>query len=290
MKKRLSVKRQDAEMRRKRASGPEGSLDRGGNARRVRLKDVARRLGEGVLSTSVDLMLWNIAFWGTVSLPQSTSGQVWRAQVEADRFLREVNYDVIKQAINNAKRHGWIKKSRRHAAPEITASGKRRLSSMLPMYDEKRVWDGRIHLVTYDIPETQHDDRDLLREQLKRVGCAMLQESVWVTPYNPIDTLRTYIEERNLAGTVLVSDMGQGGSIGEEDLRALLVRVYRLEECNARYGQWLEEAREERIDHWMAIKYLSILSDDPQLPFALLPPWWKGEKVYARVKHSLPQT
>lgn len=111
-----------------------------------------------------------------------------------------------------------------------------------------------------------------------------------MTPYNPVDTIREYIEERNLTGTVLVSDMGEGGSIGEDDLRALVVRVYRLEELNERYEQWLEEAGEVVMDHWMVIKYLSILTDDPQLPFTLLPPWWKGEKVYARVKHSLPQT
>ena len=109
-----------------------------------------------------------------------------------------------------------------------------------------------------------------------------------MTPYNPIDTLRTYVEEKNLAGTVLVSDMGQGGSIGEEDLHSLVERVYKLEELNARYQEWLEEAGRRGTDHWMVIMYLSILADDPQLPFALLPPWWKGEEAYRQVQPALP--
>ncbi len=256
---------------------------------RMTLKELLKRVGEGVLSSSVDVMLWNVAFWGTVSLPQGTSGQVWRAQVEADRFLSEVNYDSLKQAINNAKRRGFVTRKERHAAPEITQAGRKRLKELLPQYDTKRVWDKRMHLVTYDIPETQHDDRNLLREYLRRIGCASLQESVWMTPYNPVDTLRMYVEEKNLAGTVLVSDMGQGGSIGEEDLQALVVRVYRLEELNQRYEEWLEEAAVAgAMDHWMVIAYLSILADDPQLPFAILPRWWKGEESYRKVQHVLP--
>lgn len=252
-----------------------------------RISRAAVALTEGVFAYAVDLALWSVVYMGEVSLPQSTSGQVWRAQVAADRFLRQVNYDVIKNAIITAKRSGWIKKSRRHAAPEITAEGKRRLSSIVPVYDEKRVWDERIHLVTYDIPEARRYDRDLLREYLRRIGCAMLQESVWVTPYNPIDTLRTFIEERELGGTILTSDMGSDGSLGEEDLRALMARVYTLEKLNERYEEWLIEAEENDVDHWMVIKYISILTDDPQLPFALLPPWWKGDQVYHHVKPFL---
>lgn len=261
----------------------------GGGEQHMTLKELLKRVGEGVLSSSVDVMLWNVAFWGIVSLPQGTRSQIWRAQVEADRFLSEVNYDVIKQAINNAKRRGYITRKQRHALPEITKAGKKRLKEILPQYDKKREWDKRMHLVTYDIPETHHDDRNLLRKYLRRIGCASLQESVWMTPYNPIDTIRTYIEEKNLGGNVLVSDMGEGGSIGEEDVRALVVRVYRLEELNQRYEDWLEEVDHRGMDHWMVIMYLSILADDPQLPFAILPPWWKGEEAYRKVQHVIPE-
>lgn len=256
---------------------------------RVTMKDILKRVGEGVISTSMDMILWNIAYWGTISLPQSTSGQVWRAKVEADRFLRQVHYDQIKQAVNNAKRHGYIKRKRRHALPEITATGRARLARLIPRYDQRRVWDKRMHLITYDIPEERHDDRDLLREFLRRLGCGKLQESVWVTPYNPIDTLRSFIAEKELEGTIIVSDMGQDASIGEEDLGSLIARVYQLAALNDRYQAWLAKADTRHPDHWAVVGYLSILQDDPQLPSSILPSWWVGDRAYQRIKHLIPK-
>jgi len=250
------------------------------------LSRAALDLAEGLFSNTFDIALWFAAYFAEMSSPQSASGQTWRAQVAADRFLNQINYDVIKRAISEARRRGLIKKSAKRRAPlEITREGKRRLSSLIPKYDEQRVWDGRMHLVTYDIPEKQADNRRLLREYLIRIGGGRLQDSVWITPYNPIDTLRTLIDEKSLGGTVVISDLGKDGSIGEEDIHALVVRIFKLEVLDQRYEEWLEKV--ERVDHWALIKYFSILRDDPQLPFPLLPVWWKGDKVYRKVKFQL---
>lgn len=248
----------------------------------------ALALAEGLFSHAVDLALWTVIYLGEVGLPQPTSGQVWRAQIAADHYLYQVNYDVIKNALKMARRNGWIKARQRNAPPEITEEGKRRLAGVIPQYDEKRTWDGRMHLVTYDIPEKRKVDRELLREYLKRIGCAMLQESVWITPYNPIDLVRSFVDEKELSGTVIVSDMGKDGAVGEEDLRSLLVRIYNLERLNERYEEWFSSIGElDYIDHFALIRYLAILADDPQLPFPLLPPWWKGDKSNALVTSQL---
>lgn len=247
----------------------------------------ALQLAEGLFAHTVDFGLWLTIYFAEMSMPQSQHGQLWRARVAADRFLNQVNYEVIKNAIQTARKRGWVKTVRRKAPPEITEAGKRRLASVLPTYDEKRDWDGRMHLVTYDIPEEKKHDRELLREYLRRIGCGPLQDSVWLTPYNPIDTLRTFIEGKGLRGTIIVSDLGKDGSIGEGDHRAMAVRVYKLEELNTRYETWLAEVEEEEVDHFRVIRYLSILKDDPQLPFALLPPWWKGDVSYRKVKAKL---
>lgn len=249
---------------------------------------MAVTLAEGVFSHSVDFTLWLVAYMTAISVPQRVYGQAWRAQIAADRFLNQVNYTVIKDAIQRARKRGWIKTVRRSALPEITAEGKRRLSAILPHYDQKRVWDGRMHTVIYDIPEKSKHHRELLREYLRRIGCGRLQDSVWMTPYNPIDTLRGFVEERGLNGTIIVSDLGTDGSIGEEDLRSLIVRVYCLEEINDFYEAWLKEVDEEgEADHRLLLRYLSILGDDPQLPFTLLPHWWKGDKAYEKVQTLL---
>ncbi|OGG13685.1 CRISPR-associated endonuclease Cas2 [Candidatus Gottesmanbacteria bacterium RIFCSPHIGHO2_01_FULL_46_14] len=247
----------------------------------------ALALAEGVFTHAVDLALWFIVYVGEVSLPQSVSGQVWRAQKEADRFLGEINYEVIKNAINTARKRKWVKSTKRGALPQITQEGRRRLASVIPVYDEKRIWDSRLHLITYDIPEERKTDREKLRNYLRRIGCGKLQDSVWMTPYNPIDTLRSFIDERMLGGTIIISDLGQDASIGEEDIQTLLVRVYDLEKLNMRYEEWLSQNDKGRIDHYALIQFLAVLRDDPQLPFVLLPPWWKGREAYERVKALL---
>lgn len=242
---------------------------------------------EGLFSHALDLALWCMVYLAELSTPFETYGKAWRAASAADRFLNKINYEVIKNAIITAKKRRYLKSSPRHAWPKITEEGKRRLSSVIPRYDEVRIWDGRMHIITYDIPEKQSDDRYELREFLRRIGCGRLQDSVWITPYNPIDTIRSFIQDRSLGGTIIISDMGSDGSIGEEDLRGLIVRIYDLERINKQYEEWFSDMEEQDIDHWSIIRYLSILKLDPQLPFELLPPWWKGDQAYKKVEPFL---
>lgn len=254
--------------------------------------DLATRGSEALLAYATDVALWTAIFTAELSIPQSTSGQAWRAQIAADRFLRQWNYETIKTAIANARRQHLLKpvKRGRHAKPEITEAGKKRLAAIIPVYDEKRIWDGRMHLVTYDIPEKKHIDRDALRSMIRELGAGRLQDSVWITPYNPIDALRAFIEAHRLAGTVIVSDMGKDSSIGEEDLAGLVMRIWRLDLINDRYGEWLGDyKRSDGLDQWLVTSYLSILRDDPQLPFSLLPKWWKGDRAYHLVAPKLKE-
>ncbi|MBI4066379.1 hypothetical protein HY411_01540, partial [Candidatus Gottesmanbacteria bacterium] len=163
----------------------------------VRKKRVTREMSraalaltEGLFSHAVDMTLFLLVYMGELSIPFGTYGKAWRAAANASRFLEDINYDVIKHAVINARRYGYLSKSTgRKSWPQITAAGRKRLSAVIPRYDEERVWDGRLHLVIYDIPEERAEDRYLLREYIKRIGCGRLQDSVWITPYNPIDLL-----------------------------------------------------------------------------------------------------
>ncbi len=252
--------------------------------------DVIGNISEGLFSRALDAALWMTIFTAELSLPQSRSGQVFRAEIAANRFVHQWNYETIKQALADARRRRLLApvKRGRRAPPKITQAGRQRLAAIIPIYDDVRIWDGRMHLVTYDIPEKHRDKRDALREQLRKIGAGKLQNSVWLTPYNPIDLLREFIQKERLGGTVVVSDMGKDGSIGEEDLGSLLVRLWQLDKINDYYAEWLAEAkRSDRLDHWMLVSYLSILKSDPQLPFPLLPKWWKGDQAYRQIKPKL---
>lgn len=252
---------------------------------RKKLRESILKVSEGVFGELVDIILWEIAFLGASSV--NFSRTTWQARVEADKFLEQVNFETIKNAIANARQKGFIKKANhKRAWPEITGEGKRRLRELVPHYDEKRVWDERVYLITYDIPEEKKSSRELLRAFLRRIGCGMVQESVWLTPYNPKEVLEEFIEERNLAGNILISDIGEDGSVGEEDLKTLIARIYKLDELNDQYKEFIEKHKgKEKSDRIQAtFEYLSILRKDPQLPFSLLLQDWLGEKAYRLYK------
>jgi len=242
-------------------------------------------LSEGVLSTTVDaalLVLFLSAEFGFGGKPGP--GGVHQAMEKAYGDWDEVNYDSIKRAFGRLKKKGLIKTVGwgNKVTREITKQGKKRLEAILPFYDEKRKWDGKLYLVTYDVPECQRDDRELLRRFLKKIGCGMFQHSVWLTPYNPTGVLRNFIEERALSGAVVVSCVGKDGDIGQEDLKELVARIFQLEELNDRYAGYLEEfgGGGGFVESQAVFGFFSILGDDPQLPFELLPDNWMGDEAY----------
>lgn len=246
-------------------------------------------LTNGVLSTAVDCSLWTVIFLAAASAPQSNYGVVYRAAREADRFLSLINYDVIKRGIAEARRAGLIRRQKQgqRVCPEITKEGLRRLQAVVPRYDQKRVWDGKTYLVSYDIPESRKKDRETLREYVGRIGCGKLQDSVYITPYDPRDVVADFVDSRGLAGTIIVSAIGKDGSVGDETLPELINRVYGLKKLNARYEEWLRSERGRNHDQWSVMTFLAILQDDPQLPFGLLPKQWMGCEAYQEIKQPL---
>lgn len=247
-----------------------------------KLSGQIEKISESILETVVDLLLWEIVYLGEASM--TFSRNTWEPKNKADKFLEEINYQTLKKALARARQKGWLRKTsvkERGAWPEITAAGKKRLNLLIPQYDGKRVWDKRLYLVTYDVLETRKKDRELLREYLKRIGAALIQDSVWLTPYNPRVILREFVRERNLTGAIIVSDLGQDGSIGDENLKDLIVRVYKLQKINNQYADFLEEFENQKErSSKVSFVYFGILKDDPQLPFELLPQGWLGEKAH----------
>lgn len=250
-----------------------------------------KQITEGFFGRFVDVGLWIVFFSGEMMFPQSPHGAAYRSSYKADKLISEINYNSIKNAIVTAKKIGLVRGSgvRGKKAPIIiTEAGEERIRRLIPKYQERRVWDRKIYLVTYDILESRRKDRNLLRQYLKKMGAGLLQDSVWITPYNPKDIIRQFVVEKDLHGSVIVSDVGKDGSIGDESLVQLVERVYKLKELNNRYIKWYKDIKKSGdINSYTVIKFLSILRDDPQLPFELLPSYWMGDKVYKKVKKYL---
>jgi DNA-binding transcriptional regulator PaaX len=246
-------------------------------------KSLVKEISFGVLGTMVDFLLWYTALVGA-SIGESGPAGVHRAFNEADEFIRKVNHRTLAAAWYQLKKKGLLtyKKRGNLYSPEITEFGKKRLAESIPQYHQKRPWDKKIYLIAYDIPENAHYKRDALRNFLKQIGCRLLQESTWLTPYNPRQLTKEFVSENRIPGTIIISDIGKDGGIGETAIQDLLVKLYNLEKLNERYETFIKNVNEkEKSLRGLIFEYLSVLQDDPQLPFELLPSGWLGDKAYS---------
>ena len=109
------------------------------------------------------------------------------------RLLKYLPGDPIRYRLRTAagklvaKKYAvWIKKGNAYCL-RLTEKGKKALAfeqSVLSLKSQKRKWDGRWRIVTFDVPERRRGVRGRLRVTMKSVGFVLLQESVWVYPYD----------------------------------------------------------------------------------------------------------
>lgn len=245
--------------------------------------EIALRLTEGLLRTTTDVILFTLFLTFASAGKSKTSIGGHQMFDEAERALKDFNYEAIKRSLIQLKHQGMVTYKRKYLQETlaITVEGKKRLEEILPRYRKKRTWDNRMYLITYDVPQTRKYNREILRSFLKRLGAAMLQESVWITPYNPRETLRSFLEERGLSEVVIISDLGKDAIIGDIALHTLIRTLYHLDSLNKRYKKFFESHEEQKTSNPLgAAEYLGILRDDPQLPFPLLPKNWLGDEAY----------
>ncbi|MFZ5366262.1 MAG: PaaX family transcriptional regulator C-terminal domain-containing protein [Patescibacteria group bacterium] len=243
------------------------------------IKEKIQEFSLGVLDTLIDSSLFLFAFWAQSYAVGSGRKDFFKAIENSVNFVREIRGETLRRGAYYASKKGFLIKDGNEW--RITELGRERLNKILPQYQVERPWDGKIYLITYDIPERRKKDRDLLREYLKRTSCGMLQASVWLTPYDPKKSLADFVAEYKLSGLVVVSDIGRDGNVGQMPIEELVRGIYRLEKLNERYWKFLEDVKRRKLAPWeISLRFFAVLKDDPQLPFALLPKDWLGDRAY----------
>lgn len=242
------------------------------------------RLTEGVLSTVTDALLFTLALPVASLGTRPTSVGVSQTFEEAYGFLEHINYKTIKHALYRLHKRGLVKNIKAgFLEVEITQAGLKRIKEIVPSYKEKRSWDKMIYLVSYDISTKNNHNRRLLQDHLIKLGAVRLQDSLYLTPYNPKKILKEFVKENKVRGQILVSVLGKDSSIGDEDLPDLIKRVYQLEELNEHYQDFIhkyQNAKEVVSKAQVALEFLSNLKEDPQLPFELLPKDFSSDEAY----------
>jgi len=255
------------------------------------VKEIIVDFSCGLLAGTIDVFLYFLFQSFNAGKYGYGSTAMRRAVEDSIKEVESLGIDGegVKKAIWKALHRNWLAKKPGKEEIEITKEGLKRLKEIIPSYKELRSWDGHFYLVTYDIVEEKRRERRVLREYLKKLGCGMLQDSVWITPYNPKLILKKFIQENFLSGSIIVSDIGKDGSIGDEALEDLVARVYKLDEINERYKDFIQECQSSKVlSNQAYFQFLSILKDDPQLPFEILPYNWLGDKAYRLLKGSFP--
>lgn len=253
--------------------------------KRKEIINVIGRASEGMFETVTDLLLLG-TYLSLTHMTVRNTYQAFRAGEEAHRMLNEINYQTLKKVSYNMITKGLLKRITKEGRKElaITKFGRERIEAVIPHYRVNRPWDGHLYLISYDIPTQANDARNLLREYIRRTGGALLQESLWINPYNPTRILSDFVTEHEIPGSVLVSRLGKDGAIGEEKLPDLIRRVYRLDDLAVRYESFLnaykKRGKQNAYPLEAAMSYLPILKDDPQLPFPLEPDNYSGTHAY----------
>jgi CRISPR-associated endonuclease Cas2 len=99
---------------------------------------------------------------------------------------------------------------------KLTENGKQYLKENIFNINNKtiinKVWDGKWHIVIFDIPEVKRKTRNTLRFHLKKIGFIQVQGSVWVYPYecNELVTLIKSNFKLNYEVMYIIADSIEG--------------------------------------------------------------------------------
>lgn len=255
------------------------------NSRRAAIAQAVRDASFGWLGTAADLGL--VALFlaaagggmhrGNANRIYGAAGKLF-ASLRSKRLQKSLKHSLYHLA-DSGYRSGW----------KVSSEGFKRLKQIMPHYIGDRAWGGWLYLVTYDIPENLKRSRENLRKQLQTIDCGMIQDSVWVSPDDPEPFIEDTIELNELEDFVLILKTKPVGR-ARKNLLPILAAAYDLKNLNLRYGGFLELIKENtKPPEELALRFLAILKDDPQLPFRLLPKNWQGDKAYqVYVRKILP--
>lgn len=249
------------------------------------------RIAFGLTENLTGLLFYYLALGISIATTpgkSSSSAQkaLYKADILSDQLFAAFDPSQLQNAWQNLKRKGLIETIRdKKYETKITREGIQRINQDVAIYKEKRPWNKRIYLISYDIAESPNSSRKKFHDHLIRIGCAPVQLSLYLAIYNPRGLLKNWLNENPITGDIIASDLGPDGTLGDRSLIDILSSAYDLNKLNHEYAFFLEKFSspiQNNLPKKMqaAFLYQSILKKDPQLPFELLPDWWLGDKAY----------
>lgn len=121
------------------------------------------------------------------------SPELYKLKREYERIKAKRRFS---QFINYLKNKGYIsiRNLEEKQGVLLTKKGVEKvLTIKFKIKKKKRRNDGRWQMIIFDIPEKKRDMRNLLREKLHLLEYKMLQQSVWVCPYDVLKETEEFL-------------------------------------------------------------------------------------------------
>lgn len=183
----------------------------------------------------------------------------------------------------------------------VTDHGRSHGSELLwPERSWNRSWDGRWHLLSYDVPEKERGYRCALERFFRRERMGCLQKSVWISARD----IRPLFDDLDLAASIRdYAILFEVSPVLGQSPRQIASQAWDFKELARRHKAYLNHegshtnqttasptpsaalaaARRELFE------YLAVMQADPLLPAELLPDDYAGRRVAAEFRSRLGQ-
>ena len=118
-----------------------------------------------------------------------------------NQYKRRRSKQQFSQLIYRLKRNGYIKikNLEQNKGVVLTKKGTEKvLKAKFRIKTKQKRPDGKWQMIIFDIPEEKRFLRDLLRDNLRLLGYRILQQSIWVCPYNVFKETESFLRKYSI--------------------------------------------------------------------------------------------
>lgn len=192
-------------------------------------------------------------------------------------------------------KEGMIEKGDKENYYKLTNKGFDELSLNFSFFRYlKNSWDGKLRIISYEIPEKKREIRDRLRREMQGWGLGPWHRSFWLTPHPVLGTLKELVSQKEEEKYIQAFEADH--SFGDRDI--LIEKVWEKSSLDRAYRElfkkWHEilSSGEDKIDKFKKVvsEYVTMLRRDPGLPKELIGESWigfEGWSIFNEIKSIL---
>lgn len=205
--------------------------------------------------------------------------------------------NAIRLVLSRMSKRGWLQSHKlgRESYYSLSKEGNKEMlaGKRWALDKERKEWDGKWRLVSYNVPEHVRHLRDWMRQELFCLGYGSLGGSLWISPYDHHQELMKFFNKIRANEYVETFEAHYAGPHANQKLAQKAWDIHGLEK---RYQKFVKEyskllsacknAIRKRVEidpkecfalrFRVTAEFINIALDEPMLPLELLPTHWTG--------------